>query len=80
MMDMLWLAVQGKSVSLIADVVTAGIGLLTLLICMLIGAKLLRIDIYEAIDKVEKNPIAFAIFVTGHFLGASYVLGSIYNI
>lgn len=79
-MDMLWLAVQGKSISLLADVITAGIGLLTLLVCMLIGAKLLRINIYEAIDKVEANPLAFSIFVTGHFIGASLVLASIYNI
>lgn len=79
-MDMLMLALQGKSISILADVITAGIGLFTLLVCMLIGAKLLRINIYEAIDKVEKNPMAFAIFVTGHFLGAAYVLGSIYNI
>ena len=79
-MDMLWLAIQGKSISLLADVITAGIGLLTLLVCMLIGAKLLRIDIYEAINKVENNPMAFAIFVTGHFLGAAHVLASIYNI
>lgn len=79
-MDMLWLAIQGKSIALLADVITAGIGLLTLLVCMMIGAKLLRIDIYEAINKVENNPMAFAIFVTGHFLGAAFVLGSIYNI
>lgn len=79
-MDMLWLAIQGKSIALLADIITAGIGLLTLLVCMMIGAKLLRIDIYEAIDKVENNPMAFSIFVTGHFLGAAFVLGSIYNI
>lgn len=79
-MDMLWLAIQSKSIALLADMITAGIGLLTLLVCMMIGAKLLRIDIYEAINKVENNPMAFAIFVTGHFLGAAFVLGSIYNI
>lgn len=77
---MLMLAIQGKTISLIADVVTAGIGLLTLLVCMLIGAKLLRINIYEAIDKVENNPLAFSIFVVGHFIGASLVLASIYSI
>jgi hypothetical protein len=79
-MEMLELALQGKSISLLADIITAGVGLLMLLVCMLIGSKLLRINIYEAINKVEKNPIAFAIFVTGHFIGAAYVLGSIYNI
>lgn len=79
-MDMLWLAIQGKSIALFADMITASIGLLILLVCMLIGAKLLRIDIYEAINKVENNPLAFAIFVVGHFLGAAYVLGSIFNI
>lgn len=79
-MDMLWLAIQGKTISLLADMVTAGIGLLTLLVCMLIGAKLLRINIYEAINKVEDHPMAFSIFVTGHFMAAALVLASVFNI
>lgn len=79
-MEMLLLAVQGKSISLLADLITAGLGLLVLLCCMLLGAKLLRINIYEAVDRVEHNPMAYSIFVVGHFLGAAYVLGSVFSI
>ncbi len=79
-MDMLMMALQNKGIMLAADLFSAGIGLLMLLSCMVVGAKILRIDIYAAIDKVEKNPLAYSIFVTGHFLGAAYVLGSTFTV
>lgn len=79
-MDMFNVALQTKLSMLFIDLISAGIGLFMLLCCMLIGAKLLKVDIYAAIDKVEKNPVAYAIFVTGHFLAAAYVLGCSFTV
>lgn len=79
-MDMFMLALTNKMSMLAVDMISAGAGLFMLLVCMLLGAKLLRIDIYVAIDRVEKNPMAYAIFVVGHFLGAAYILGSAFTV
>ena len=79
-MEMFNLALQTKLSMLFIDLISAGTGLLMLLCCMLVGAKLLKVDIYGAIDKVEKNPVAYAIFVTGHFIAAAYVLGCTFTV
>lgn len=42
--------------------------------CEVIGAWLFGIDIKQAVDNVEKNPMAYALLVTGHFLGAALVI------
>ena len=44
--------------------------------CAAAGAWLCGIDIKEAVDRVEKNPMAFSILVTGHFIGAALVISS----
>lgn len=74
------MALQNKGIMLLSDLFSAAMGLLMLLCCMLVGAKLLGIDIYAAIDKVENHPVAYAILVTGHFLGAAYVLGCTFTV
>lgn len=43
-------------------------------LCMLIGAQVMRIDLRKAIDRVEDSPIAFAVLVVGHFLGAALII------
>lgn len=52
----------------------AAIGALGL--CGLVGAYFCGINIKEAVDRVEKNPLAYAIFVTGHFIGAALVISA----
>jgi len=41
-----------------------------------IGAWLCGIDVKKAVDRVEQNPMAFSILVTGHFIGAALVISS----
>lgn len=79
-MDMFNLALENKLSMLFFDLLSAGMGLAMLLACMLIGAKILRINLYAAIDKVENCPIAYAIFVTGHFYAAAYLLGCAFTV
>lgn len=50
--------------------------LFMLAICAIIGAKFCDIDIKKAVDRVEQNPLAFSILVTGHFVGAALVVSS----
>lgn len=45
-------------------------------VCALIGAYFCGINIKKAVDRVEDNPLAFAIFVTGHFIGAALVISA----
>lgn len=73
-------AFNNKMNFFLIDLVQAAVALVFLLICMFIGAKILRIDIYGAIDKVENNPVAYAIFVVGHFFAAAYLLGNIFAV
>lgn len=54
----------------------ASVAICILGICAIIGAKVCGIDIKKAVDLVEKNPTAFAILVTGHFIGAALVISS----
>lgn len=44
--------------------------------CAGVGAWLCGIDIKKAVDRVEQNPLAFSILVTGHFIGAALVISS----
>ena len=44
--------------------------------CAANGAWLCGIDIKKAVDRVEANPMAFSILVTGHFIGAALVISS----
>ena len=44
--------------------------------CAAVGAALCGIDIKQAVDRVEKNPMAFSILVVGHFIGAALVISS----
>lgn len=45
-------------------------------VCELIGAWAFGIDIKKAVDNVEKHPMAYAVLVTGHFIGAALVISS----
>lgn len=47
--------------------------------CAWMGAKFCGVDIKKAVDNVEENPVAFAVFVVGHFIGAAYVMGSVWG-
>lgn len=47
--------------------------------CAVVGAKFCGVDIKKAVDNVEKDPKAFAIFVVGHFIGAAYIMGSVWG-
>ena len=47
--------------------------------CAYVGAHFCGIDIKKAVDNVEKSPVAFSIFVVGHFVGAAFVMGSIWG-
>lgn len=44
--------------------------------CAGVGAWLCGVDIKKAVDRVEQNPLAFSILVTGHFIGAALVISS----
>jgi hypothetical protein len=43
-------------------------------LCMLAGAKVMRIELRKSIDRVEDSPVAFAVLVVGHFLGAALII------
>lgn len=45
-------------------------------VCELVGAWAFGIDIKKAVDNVEKHPMAYAVLVTGHFIGAALVISS----
>ena len=43
-------------------------------VCEYIGAKMYKINLREALDKVEANPDAFSLYCTGRFIGACIIL------
>lgn len=54
--------------------------LVMLLVCELVGAKVFQIDLKKAVDRVEQNPVAFSLFVTGHFFAACTVIAAAWSI
>lgn len=50
---------------------------LTLLLgCMMVGAKIIDIKMRKSVDKVENHPMAFAVYVGAHFLGAALIISA----
>lgn len=43
-------------------------------LCALVGAKMMSIPLRKCVDRVEQNPMAFAVFVVGHFIGAAIII------
>lgn len=58
----------------------AFVALAMLAVCEFVGAKIFRINLIGAIDRVEKNPMAFSIFTTGRFIGACLVLSAAWTL
>ena len=58
----------------------AFVALAMLAVCEFVGAKIFRIELIGAIDRVEKNPMAFSIFTTGRFVGACIVLSAAWTL
>lgn len=54
--------------------------LLMLLICELVGARVFKIELEKAVNRVEENPIAFSLFTTGRFIGACMVIAAAWSI
>lgn len=56
------------------------VALVMLAACEFIGARIFRINLIGAIDRVEQNPMAFSIFTTGRFIGACMVLSAAWTL
>ena len=75
-MNELWLVVIPQLVNCFQALVA----LAMLAVCEFVGAKIFRIELIGAIDRVEKNPMAFSIFTTGRFIGACLVLSAAWTL
>lgn len=75
-MNELWLVVIPQLVNCFQ----AFVALAMLAACEFVGAKIFRIELIGAIDRVEKNPMAFSIFTTGRFIGACLVLSAAWTL
>lgn len=54
--------------------------LMMLLLCEIIGARVFKIKLIEAVDRVEQNPMAYSIFTTGRFVGACIVISAAWSL
>lgn len=69
---------EATAIGFLVKLLGAMIAIAMIGICALVGAWFCGIDIKEAVNRVEENPMAFSIFVTGHFLGAALVVSGVW--